>query len=364
MERQRYAFISYNHKDVKWATWLHRKLEGYKLPTEIHNEFEDSKYLRPIFRDKDDLNAGILGNELRQHLESSKFLIVICSENSAKSEWVNNEVKAFIEMGRIEYIIPFILPKNGKESSSTLPLPRALKEYFEIHPEQELLGVSVDEVGKSKAFVRTVSRMLGVSFDELWKRHERERRRRIATIAISTPIIAALVYWFAAPVNLSISIADQKHSLPIPENAVLTVDGAEYPLTALDTVINIEGIPGYKRLQNIPVKFTATYYDTIEQEISIGIGTSQKEDIQLERDKTFAVYAGKVFDDDGNPVEGATVVIDTKGTTTDAAGEFRIVFPVNEQSLEKIRSVSKEGYTTSIRNDESPNEELTILLHR
>ena len=28
-----YAFISYKREDEKWAEWLQRKLEGYKLPT-------------------------------------------------------------------------------------------------------------------------------------------------------------------------------------------------------------------------------------------------------------------------------------------------------------------------------------------
>ena len=29
-----FVFISYSHKDVKWAKWLQRKLEWYRLPTE------------------------------------------------------------------------------------------------------------------------------------------------------------------------------------------------------------------------------------------------------------------------------------------------------------------------------------------
>lgn len=35
MERQykNYAFISYKREDEKWAKWLQRKLENYKLPS-------------------------------------------------------------------------------------------------------------------------------------------------------------------------------------------------------------------------------------------------------------------------------------------------------------------------------------------
>ena len=33
-----YAFISYKREDEKWAKWLQKKLEGYKLPTIIRKE--------------------------------------------------------------------------------------------------------------------------------------------------------------------------------------------------------------------------------------------------------------------------------------------------------------------------------------
>ena len=72
---RRYAFISYSHRDVKIAKWLHKELEAYKLPAEIQNEFENSQYLRPVFRDIDDLDTGVLKDELRKKLWSSKYLI-------------------------------------------------------------------------------------------------------------------------------------------------------------------------------------------------------------------------------------------------------------------------------------------------
>ena len=87
-----FVFISYSHKDVKWAKWLQRKLEWYRLPTEAHNELSDSRYIRPVFRDRDTLTSGILNDSLRAHLEASRYLVVICSPNSVKSEWVNNEI--------------------------------------------------------------------------------------------------------------------------------------------------------------------------------------------------------------------------------------------------------------------------------
>lgn len=106
---QYYAFISYKHEDEKWAKWLQHKLENYKLPSIIRKEIPRlPRYIRPVFRDKTDLGVGQLTESLRKELELSQYLIVICSSEAAKSEWVGKEIDAFISMGRTDNIIPFI----------------------------------------------------------------------------------------------------------------------------------------------------------------------------------------------------------------------------------------------------------------
>ena len=99
-EYRRYAFISYNHRDVASAKWLHRRLERYRLPSSVHNDYEASRYLRPVFRDQEDLSGGVLRDELREELLTSRYLIVICSPHAAESEWVSREVQTFIDAGR------------------------------------------------------------------------------------------------------------------------------------------------------------------------------------------------------------------------------------------------------------------------
>lgn len=73
---KRYAFISYSHKDVKEAKWFHKHLEYYKLPSDIFNEYdENNRYLRPVFRDKEDIETGVLKSVLRKELEVSEYLL-------------------------------------------------------------------------------------------------------------------------------------------------------------------------------------------------------------------------------------------------------------------------------------------------
>ncbi len=371
-EKKRYAFISYNHKDVKWAKWLQDKLESYKLPSDIHNEFEDSRYLRPVFRDKTDLNTGILANELRNELEESKFLVVVCSPNSAKSAWVSDEVKAFIEMGRLDFIIPFIVsgtPHNYKDRDCNSPYddecyPTFLRQHTQQHPELELLGISADEVGKEKAFIRVVSRMLGVSFDVLWKRHDRDKRNRRIVSVLCTCILLVLTYWFAAPISVKINLKDSEHQLPLPQEVLISFNHSLYKTKTIDTTVVVSKIPGYLRLSKVLLTIKATYYQNVVEEIKIPMGISKNLEIQMLRDKTFELFAGHVYDEDGNPIERANVTIENIVAQTDKNGFFSISFPVKKQSVTKAIKLSKEGYRSIVRYDENPNNDLKYILER
>lgn len=361
---KRYAFISYNHHDVVWADWLRKNLENFKLPNGIENEFIDSKYLRPIFRDQDDLNAGVLSNELEKYLSTSKNLVVICSPNSAKSEWVSNEVKYFIEHGRLENIIPFIVagvPNSGDENEC---FPRSLREYVKEHPEHELLGVNVQEVGKQKSVVRIVSRILGVDFDQLWNRYERARKHKLTKIAIASPIILALLTFLVTPVKMSLHISEEEHSLPMPEQMVINVNGTEYPITTTDTIIELNSFPGYFRGKNIPISFSANYYDSIETKISLPFSLGETLEFPIQRDSTFAVYAGIVVDEDGIPLENVKVHCENLKSITDSNGKFYIAIPLEEQTPLKNIKLIKDGFSVGGREDESPSKNLYYMMRK
>lgn len=105
-----YAFISYNGNDERWAKWLHKKLEYYKIPNALRKQHIGlPKHVRPVFWYKQDLSGTKLTSSLHKELEASKYLIVICSPHSANSSWVNDEVQDFINQGKEERIIPFIV---------------------------------------------------------------------------------------------------------------------------------------------------------------------------------------------------------------------------------------------------------------
>ena len=78
------AFISYCHQDEKWGIWLHRALEGYRVPRNLVGRQTAKtlipRRLTPIFRDRDELpTATDLGAVVSEALRRSDSLIVICS---------------------------------------------------------------------------------------------------------------------------------------------------------------------------------------------------------------------------------------------------------------------------------------------
>ncbi len=174
-----FAFISYKREDEEWAKWLQHEIEHYKLPSTLNGRTDIPTKFYPIFRDVDELSAGNLPEQIYNALCDSANLIVICSPNSAKSEWVNKEISDFIAIGKkqgkdnLKNVFPFIVEgvphSKNIEDECFPPILRKLPSKL------ERIGGNISETGRDKAFVQTLSGMLNVSFDELWNRYEQEK---------------------------------------------------------------------------------------------------------------------------------------------------------------------------------------------
>src|SRR5438132_11366043 len=65
--------------------------------------------LFPCFRDRDELPLSAdLGDTIEDALRASRYLIVICTPASARSRWVNEEVRYFKSLGRADRILAII----------------------------------------------------------------------------------------------------------------------------------------------------------------------------------------------------------------------------------------------------------------
>ena len=88
--RQYRVFLSYSHADAKWAHWLMRRLEAYRVPARFHGLVAPigvvGPRIAPVFRDRDELpTTSDLGETIRTALRQSATLVAICSPASLTS---------------------------------------------------------------------------------------------------------------------------------------------------------------------------------------------------------------------------------------------------------------------------------------
>src|SRR5689334_6418616 len=120
------AFISYRHAeaDRRWAKWLHKALETYRVPRSLVRQRGVPARLGKCFRDEEELPVSSdLSNEIDKALVASRFLIVVCSPRTPASQWVNREVERFRELGRGDRILALLIEGEPGEA-----FPKALTE--------------------------------------------------------------------------------------------------------------------------------------------------------------------------------------------------------------------------------------------
>ncbi len=157
-----YAFICYNSEDGGWAEWLQRRIEKFRFPPDVlQSHPELPEVVSPIYMDKTDLCGGILSRKIKEGLDSSRSLIVICSPRAAQSDWVGAEVQHFIEAGRAEDIIPFIIegePYSLDPGRQCFPPPLlALKGQEGGMEGKEIIGIRVNESGRDVAVCKVMA---------------------------------------------------------------------------------------------------------------------------------------------------------------------------------------------------------------
>ena len=113
-----YAFISYSRRNEDIAIWLQKKLESYRLPAVLQKQHNELPKKLKIFRDRTDIGVGgTVKDTLSRELADSKKLIVICSPDSAKSDYVEYEVDSFLKLGRsTDNILPFVVEGVDRKS--------------------------------------------------------------------------------------------------------------------------------------------------------------------------------------------------------------------------------------------------------
>jgi eukaryotic-like serine/threonine-protein kinase len=210
------AFISYSHRDERWASWLHKGIEGYRVPKPLVRRPGRNgpipKQIFPVFRDRDELaSSADLPGVLRDALAQSGHLIVLCSPAAAQSRWVDEEIKEFKRLGRGDRILPLIV--DGEPHATALGrecFPPALR--FQVDSSGRLTNEPAEPIaadlrpgadGKENAKLKLIASLLGVSFNDLRQRELIAARRRariwqgICAALLLLALLAAAGGWMA-----------------------------------------------------------------------------------------------------------------------------------------------------------------------
>jgi len=196
MEYKYKAFISYRHlePDMQAAEKLQKLLEAYKPPKNLGKTKENWR----IFRDVSELQSSSdLSEDIRNAIDNSEFLIVICSPKYNESKWCKQELTRFRELHNNTNDNIITLLVNGQpqeafpeeltytEVNTTDENGKEVKVRMEVEP--LAANITADSLKESMKrlnteYLRIAAPLLGCDFNDLFqreKRREAARRRRI-----------------------------------------------------------------------------------------------------------------------------------------------------------------------------------------
>lgn len=241
-------FISYaRNPDYQVARGLESFLESFHtLPGR-----EKSEPLRKlsVCRDGGDFSLGArtrsrpgadpasMEHVIRPHLERSGKLLVLCSENSAKSPWVEAEIEWFLQSHGMEDVVLAVTEGDRPERTPQTYFPpslvaagRHVSGWYDLRAARAPRGHPFQDFDEAR--VQLAADLNGRSAGELfpvWQRDQRqlERRRRIfltwTAVAISALLVLASWQFFraaaardAVSVQLAESLSDRAVRLSTP----------------------------------------------------------------------------------------------------------------------------------------------------
>jgi tetratricopeptide (TPR) repeat protein len=253
------AFLSYAHRDSRWAKWLHGALERYRIDKDLAGR--DSPHgpvpqkLRPIFRDREDFSGGhSLNDATAAALDGSAALIVLCSTSAATRPAVNEEVRLFRSRHPARPVIPVIVEGTWPDN-----FPPALRHELAADGTVTdrpvtILGPDLRESGdgRSLGLAKVVAGLTGLAVDDLFRRAERARRRRnrfwaaLAGLFLLLAVAAsgsALYAWQQLKTNEAFLNATLERATEIVNTAVAQAEKFNVPRTAtLDLLARAEGL--------------------------------------------------------------------------------------------------------------------------
>ena len=346
------AFISYNSKDDKVARWLQNRLESYSLPSVLANDSGvgnkldgNSRRRFRIFRYVTDFVAKNI-NDVTKELDQSKYLIVVCSPNSANAPWVRTEVGYFIAKKKKNDIIPFVvngIPYSNKENECFTP---ELKSAF---PDGSALGVSLNDCGddlwifhKRKAIAKVVALLLDIpdAYDFIWKRYKIVYIETLLFRFLLSLIFCMAIIFTAKYVKntekpfdgkISVRFIEESRFLPPIKSIEIKLITSKY--VRVDTILDIKHSAVYPQipgsLKGSKARIIAKNVDCLDVDTVLQL--SEFNNINLRRNpKQYGEISAIVLKNE-EPLLNANLLIDGLKCKTDNNGNVKFFIPLLRQ---------------------------------
>lgn len=346
------AFISYNSKDDKVARWLQNRLESYSLPSVLANDSGvgnkldgNSRRRFRIFRYVTDFVAKNI-NDVTKELDQSKYLIVVCSPNSANAPWVRTEVGYFIANNRKKNIIPFVIngiPYSNKENECFTP---ELKSAF---PDGSALGVNLNDCGddlwifhKRKAIAKVVALLLDIpdAYDFIWKRYKIVYIETLLFRFLLSLIFCMAIIFTAKYVKntekpfdgkISVRFIEESRFLPPIKSIEIKLITSKY--VRVDTILDIKHSAVYPQipgsLKGSKARIIAKNVDCLDVDTVLQL--SEFNNINLRRNpKQYGEISAIVLKNE-EPLLNANLLIDGLKCKTDNNGNVKFFIPLLRQ---------------------------------
>lgn len=202
VDQARYAaFISYSSKDAPFARRLHSALESYGVPSSL-GDFRliasgKRNRIYPVFRDREELAAGHLGDAIESNLRASSALIIVCSPNAAASPWVQKEIEYFASLGRADRIFAIIsdaapvFDAAGNDATRACFPPAFLGDALSGDKLEPLAAdARKGKDGFRNAWLKIIAGLIGVTPGQLIDRDKKRRQARALSAAAFWVVLA------------------------------------------------------------------------------------------------------------------------------------------------------------------------------
>ena len=365
-EYKYFAFISYKSEDLKEAWALKKKLDGYKLPTMLCKQYEkDRRPTYEAFLDKTNIQPGDLTQELKDNLDNSHYLIVVCSPRSAKSEYVTAEIEHFTRNGRENEMFLFIIESDPChiEASFNPAIKKAEERWSKRDGEKrEILGVNINEkdvdklfflyrlpiiglrLQRERAYMQLISRLLGLEFEQLWSYQRIRLAEKAASWTIGTLLVIGALF-YTAYINRSVDVTARlketsvhNEQLPQLKDAVVMImlgDKLE-----VDTVHSIDESVIFREIAHKHLNKEVRIKVVCQNYLSIDTSIVLTKNIVLNIRRDPSVFGNVHFrlwnPEKEEPVSNAKIEIAGRLITSDKDGRVTLFVPLESQKQNYI----------------------------